>query len=259
MPIKNRIDMLSTGIRTPVGIKIYGADLKEIEKIGTELEMILKEVAGTRSVYAERTAGGYFLDFNLRRDQLARYGLTVKEAQMAIMSAIGGEPVTTTVEGRERYTVSVRYARELRDTVPELRRVLVPAMSGAQIPLEQMADINMVSGPAMIRDENGMLSGYVYVDLSVNDIGGYVKEAKKTVPGILHLPAGYSIAWSGQYENMVRVRERLKVVLPVTIALIFILLFNEKSGASFIRSVHAFSFCARNEFHLDTALPFDST
>jgi len=231
MPIKNRIDMLSTGIRTPVGIKIYGADLKEIEKIGTELEMILKEVAGTRSVYAERTAGGYFLDFNLRRDQLARYGLTVKEAQMAIMSAIGGEPVTTTVEGRERYTVSVRYARELRDTVPELRRVLVPAMSGAQIPLEQMADINMVSGPAMIRDENGMLSGYVYVDLSVNDIGGYVKEAKRTVAGRLHLPAGYSIAWSGQYENMVRVRERLKVVLPVTIALIFILLYMNTRSA----------------------------
>ncbi|MBI5598610.1 MAG: efflux RND transporter permease subunit [Deltaproteobacteria bacterium] len=231
MPIKNRIDLLSTGIRTPVGIKIYGADLKEIEKIGAELEMILKDVAGTRSVYAERTAGGYFLDFNLRRDQLARYGITVKEAEMAIMSAVGGEPVTTTVEGRERYTVNVRYARELRDTVPELRRVLVPAMSGAQIPLEQMADINMVSGPAMIRDENGMLSGYVYVDLSANDIGGYVKEAKRTVAGRLRLPAGYSIAWSGQYENMVRVRERLKVVLPVTIALIFILLYMNTRSA----------------------------
>ena len=231
MPIKNRIDMLSTGIRTPVGIKIYGADLKEIERIGIELEMILKDVAGTRSAYAERTAGGYFLDFNLKRDQLARYGLTVKEAQMVIMSAIGGEPVTTTVEGRERYTVSVRYARELRDTIPELRRVLVPAMSGAQIPLDQLADINMVYGPAMIRDENGMLSGYVYVDLSVNDIGGYVKEAKRTIAERFRLPAGYSIVWSGQYENMARVRERLKVVLPVTIALIFILLYMNTRSA----------------------------
>ncbi|MCR4286964.1 MAG: efflux RND transporter permease subunit, partial [Deltaproteobacteria bacterium] len=212
-------------------IKIYGADLKEIERIGIELEMILKDVAGTRSAYAERTAGGYFLDFNLRRDQLARYGLTVKEAQMVIMSAIGGEPVTTTVEGRERYTVSVRYARELRDTIPELRRVLVPAMSGAQIPLDQLADINMVYGPAMIRDENGMLSGYVYVDLSVNDIGGYVKEAKRTIAERFHLPAGYSMVWSGQYENMARVRERLKVVLPVTIALIFILLYMNTRSA----------------------------
>ena len=231
MPIKNRTDMLSTGIRTPVGIKIFGADLKEIEKIGSHLEMILKDVPGTRSVYAERTAGGYFLDFNLKRDQLARYGLTVKEAQMVIMSAIGGEPVTTTVEGRERYTVSVRYARELRDTLPKLRRVLVPAMSGNKIPLEQLADINLVYGPAMIRDENGMLSGYVYVDLSANDIGGYVKEAKKLVAEKLQLPVGYSIVWSGQYENMLRVWERLKIVIPVTIMLIFVLLYmNTKSA-----------------------------
>ncbi len=231
MPIKNRTDMLSTGIRTPVGIKIFGANLKEIEKIGSHLEMILKDVPGTRSVYAERTAGGYFLDFNLKRDQLARYGLTVKEAQMVIMSAIGGEPVTTTVEGRERYTVNVRYARELRDSLPKLRRVLVPAMSGGQIPLEQLADINLVYGPAMIRNENGMLSGYVYVDLSANDIGGYVKEAKKLVAEKLQLPAGYSIVWSGQYENMLRVWERLKIVIPVTIALIFALLYmNTKSA-----------------------------
>ncbi|MBI5827206.1 MAG: efflux RND transporter permease subunit, partial [Deltaproteobacteria bacterium] len=231
MPIKNRTDMLSTGIRTPVGIKIFGANLKEIEKIGSHLEMILKDVPGTRSVYAERTAGGYFLDFNLKRDQLARYGLTVKEAQMAIMSAIGGEPVTTTVEGRERYTVNVRYARELRDSLPKLRRVLVPAMSGNQIPLEQLADINLVYGPAMIRNENGMLSGYVYVDLSANDIGGYVKEAKKLVAEKLQLPAGYSIVWSGQYENMLRVWERLKIVIPVTIVLIFVLLYmNTKSA-----------------------------
>lgn len=230
MPIKNRIDMLSTGVRTPIGIKVFGADLKEIERIGTHLEMILKDVPGTRSIYAERTAGGYFLDFKLKREQLARYGLTIKEAEMVIMSAIGGEPITTTIEGRERYTVNVRYARELRDTLPKLRRVLVPTMGGAQIPLAELADIELVSGPAMIRDENGMLSGYVYVDLAGRDIGGYVTEAKKIVRDKLQLPAGYSLVWSGQYENMLRVRERLKVVVPVTFFLIFILLYmNTKS------------------------------
>lgn len=231
MPIKNRTDMLSTGIRTPIGIKILGADLKEIEKIGSHLEMIFKDIPGTRSVYAERTGVGYFLDFNLKRDQLARYGLTIKEAQMVIMSAIGGESVTTTVEGRERYTVNVRYTRELRDTLPELRRVLVPTMSGNQIPIEQLADINIAQGPAMIRNENGMLSGYVYVDLSVNDIGGYVKEAKRLLHERLRLPAGYTIVWSGQYENMERVKERLKIVVPFTIVLILTLLYmNTKSA-----------------------------
>ncbi|MBI3012445.1 MAG: efflux RND transporter permease subunit, partial [Elusimicrobia bacterium] len=224
MPIKNRIDMLSTGIRTPIGIKILGGDLKEIERLGTHIESIIQGVPGTRSVLAERTAGGYFLDFTLKRDQLARYGLSVKEAEMVIMSAIGGEPVTTTVEGRERYTVNVRYARELRDNLPKLRRVLVPTMSGAQIPLEQIADISLSYGPAMIRDENGMLSGYVYVDLMGRDIGGYVEEAKKIVQEKLTLPTGYSLIWSGQYENMLRVRERLKVVVPITIFLIFVLL-----------------------------------
>ncbi|MBI4396578.1 MAG: efflux RND transporter permease subunit, partial [Elusimicrobia bacterium] len=230
MPIKGRIDMLTTGVRTPIGIKVFGADLKEIEKIGSHLEVILKDVPGTRSVYAERTAGGYFLDFKLKRDQLARYGLTIDEAQMVIMSAIGGEPITTTVEGRERYTVSVRYARELRDSLPKLRRVLVPTMSGAQVPLSQLADIEIVTGPSMIRDENGMLSGYVYVDLTGRDVGGYVIEAKKAVSGKLTLPTGYSLVWSGQYENMLRVRERLKIVVPITIFLIFLLLYmNTKS------------------------------
>ena len=231
MPIKARIDMLTTGVRTPVGIKVFGADLKEIETIGTSLETILKDVPGTRSVYAERTAGGYFLDFTLKREQLARYGLTVKEAEEVLMSAVGGEPVTTTVEGRERYTVNVRYARELRDTLPKLRRVLVPTMSGAQIPLAELADIQLVTGPSMIRDENGMLSGYVYVDLAGRDVGGYVEEAKKAVRGKLSLPTGYSLVWSGQYENMLRVRERLKVVVPITVFLIFLLLYmNTKSS-----------------------------
>ncbi|MDP2941919.1 MAG: efflux RND transporter permease subunit, partial [Candidatus Omnitrophota bacterium] len=230
MPIKARIDMLSTGIRTPVGIKIYGADLKEIEALGTRLETILKDVKGTRSVFAERVTGGYFVDFDIKREQIARYGLSIKEVEMVIMSAIGGEPITTTVEGRERYTVNVRYARELRNDLPKLRRVLVPTMSGAQIPLEQLADIKLVLGPAMIRNENGMLSGYVYVDIAGRDVGSYVSDAKKAVQKELRVPTGYSMVWSGQYENMMRVRERLKVVIPVTIFIIFILLYmNTKS------------------------------
>ncbi|MEK6646900.1 MAG: CusA/CzcA family heavy metal efflux RND transporter [Candidatus Firestonebacteria bacterium] len=230
MPIKGRIDMLTTGVRTPIGIKIYGADLKEIEKVGTHLEMILKDVKGTRSIYAERVAGGYFLDFDLKREQLARYGLSIKEAEMVIMSAIGGEPITTTVEGRERYTINVRYARELRDTLPKLKRVLVPTMSGAQIPLAELADIRFSTGPAMIRDENGLLAGYVYVDITGRDIGGYVTDAKKKVSEELKLKTGYSLVWSGQYENMLRVKERLKIIIPLTIFIIFVLLYmNTKS------------------------------
>jgi Cu(I)/Ag(I) efflux system membrane protein CusA/SilA len=225
MPIKNRIDMLTTGVRTPVGIKIFGADLAVIERIGTEVEAALKDVRGTRSIYAERTAGGYFLDFDLKRQELARYGLSIQEAQMVIQSAVGGEAITTTVEGRERYTVNVRYAREMRDSLDRLQRVLVPTMSGAQIPLAQIADIRLTTGPAMIRDENGMLAGYVYVDLAGRDIGGYVEEAKRVVAGKVRVPTGYSLQWSGQYENMLRVRERLKIVIPITVFLIFVLLY----------------------------------
>ncbi|MBI5622736.1 MAG: efflux RND transporter permease subunit [Elusimicrobia bacterium] len=224
MPIKARIDMLSTGVRTPIGIKIFGSDLAEIERIGTDLEGILKGVPGTRSVYAERTAGGYFVDFNLKREQLARYGLSVKEAEAVIMSAIGGETVTTTVEGRERYTVSVRYAREFRDDLAKLKRVLVPAMGGAQVPLAQLADVSLKLGPAMIRNENGLLAGYVYVDVAGRDIGGYVGEAKEKAAEALRLPTGYSLQWSGQYENMARVKERLKVVIPLTLFIIIFLL-----------------------------------
>jgi copper/silver efflux system protein len=231
MPIKARIDMLSTGVRTPIGIKILGADLREIEKIGARLETLLRNVPGTRSVFAERVAGGYFLDFDLRRDQLARYGLTVADAQNIIMSAIGGENVTTTVEGRARYPVNIRYPRELRDNIDRLREVLVPTPSGAQIPIAQLADIRKVSGPSMLRNENGMLAGYVFVDLSSNDIGGYVEKAKEIVGKGLQLPTGYSLIWSGQYENMLRVRERLKIVIPLTLVLIFALLYmNTKSA-----------------------------
>jgi len=226
MPIKARIDMLSTGIRTPVGIKIYGPNLKEIEKIGIRLEQIIKPLPGTRSVYAERVSGGYFLDFTLKREQLARYGLTIEDAEDIIMSAVGGENITTAIQGPERYGVSVRYARDYRDSIEKLQRVLVPTMSGAQIPLQQLADISVSLGPAMIRDENGMLAGYVYVDIEeAKDIGGYVAQAKKTTLDKLQLPAGYSLQWSGQFENMLRVREHLKIVLPLTVLIIFILLY----------------------------------
>jgi Cu(I)/Ag(I) efflux system membrane protein CusA/SilA len=231
MPIKARIDMLTTGVRTQIGIKIFGPDLGVIENVGAEIERAIRDVPGTRGVYAERTAGGYFLDFDLRRDRLARYGLTVQDAQDVILSAIGGEAVTRTVEGRERYTVNVRYARELRDDLESLKRVLVPTMSGAQIPLAELADIRFATGPSMIRDEDGMLAGYVYVDISASDIGGFVERAKAAVAGSVTVPTGYTLKWSGQYENMLRVRERLKIVVPVTLFVIFILLYlNTKSA-----------------------------
>jgi Cu(I)/Ag(I) efflux system membrane protein CusA/SilA len=231
MPIKARIDMLTSGVRTPVGIKILGSDLQEIERLGTHLEMILPQVPGTRSVFAERTGGGYFLDFTLKRDHLARHGLTIKEAEIVIMSAVGGEPITTTVEGRERYTINVRYARELRDDLDKLRRVLVPTPAGAHVPLAELADLRLATGPGMIRDENGLLSGYVYVDIANRDIGSYVEEAKKLVQEELPLPTGYTLTWSGQYENMLRVRERLKLVVPITLFLIFVLLYTNTKSA----------------------------
>jgi Cu(I)/Ag(I) efflux system membrane protein CusA/SilA len=232
MPIKNRIDMLTTGIRTPVGVKIYGADIKEVERIGTRIEALLKPVYGTRSVFAERTGGGYFLDFEWKRDSLARYGLSIDDAQMVVMSAIGGDTVTTTVEGRERYPVSVRYFRDYRSSMDQLERVLVPTMNGKeQIPIRQLADIRMVSGPAMLRDENGMLSGYVYIDVAGRDIGSYVDEAKHVLRDKVRLPPGYSLAWSGQYEAMERVKEKLKVVIPITLFIIVLLMYvNTGSG-----------------------------
>jgi copper/silver efflux system protein len=254
-PIKARIDMLSTGIPTAVGIKIMGADLEKIQQLGEHIEMLLKDVSGTKSVFAERTAGGYFLDFTLKRPELARYGLTIDQANSIVMSAIGGENVTTTIEGRERYPVNVRYFRGFRDDIEKLRRVLVPvrpggsspsggtggAMGGsggtsgpgvAHVPITEIAEISMKTGPGMIRDENGRLSGYVRIDLdtSKRDIGSYVTDAKKIIKANLQLPAGYQLIWSGQFELMERVKERLFVVVPITIFLIFLLLyFNTRS------------------------------
>jgi Cu(I)/Ag(I) efflux system membrane protein CusA/SilA len=230
MPIKNRTDMLATGIRTPVGIKVFGANLDEIQRIGENLEAILRKVPGTRSVFAERAAGGYFVDIIPKREAIARYGLTVEDVQNVIMTAIGGETISTTIEGRERYTINLRYPRDLRSDLDQLEHVLVMSSLGRQVPLKEVADISLVNGPSMIRDENGMLAGYVYVDITGRDVGGYVEDAKRAVAAELKLPTGYSIVWSGQYENMLRVRERLKVVLPLTIVLIFLLLYaNTKS------------------------------
>jgi Cu(I)/Ag(I) efflux system membrane protein CusA/SilA len=225
MPIKARIDMLTTGVRTPVGIKIFGPDLQQIEQVGKRLEMVAQTVPGTRSVYAERVAGGYFLDFDIKREEIARYGLTVMDIGQIIESAIGGESIATTIEGRERYPINVRYLRELRDEPEKLRRVLVTTPTGTQVPLAQLTTLRFHAGPAMIRDEDGMLSGYVYVDMAGRDIGSYVEDLKRMVHAQVTLPPGYTLAWSGQYEFMQRVRERLKIFVPLTIAIIFVLFY----------------------------------
>jgi len=234
MPIKGRLDMLSTGVRTPVGIKIMGADLGSIERIAKETEAAVAKVPGTRSAYAERVAGGYFLDFVLKRDKLARYGLSIDDANTMVMTAVGGDNQSMTVEGRERYGINVRYARDYRDDLQALRRVLLPLPGGlGQIPMEEIADVGLAHGPSMIRDENGMLAGYVYVDFDTTkiDVGRYVQQAKLAVASQVTVPAGYLMTWSGQYESMLRVKERLKLILPLTLVLIFGLLFmNTKSA-----------------------------
>ena len=234
MPIKGRLDMLSTGIRTPVGIKIMGANLTTIERVAKETEAAVAKVPGTRSAYAERVAGGYFLDFVLKRDKLARYGLSIDDANMMVMTAVGGDTQSITVEGRERYGINVRYARDYRDDLPALRRVLLPLPGGrGQIPMEEIADVVLAEGPSMIRDENGLLAGYVYVDFDTSkiDVGTYVDQAKLAVAASVKVPTGYSMTWSGQYENMLRVKERLKFIVPLTLVLIFALLYMNTRSA----------------------------
>ncbi len=231
MPIKNRIDMLSTGIRTPIGIKILGPDLNVIQTIGEETERLLKQLPETRSVLSERTASGYYIDFQLKREELARYGLTVDDAQMTLMSAIGGEVISTTIEGRERYTIAVRYAQDFRKNLSQLKRVLIPTPAGAHIPLSAIAKIQLMEGPAMIRNENGYLAGYVYIDIKNTDIGSYIAKAKNAVKDQIRIPKGYFLEWSGQYENMNRVKERLKMILPLTLFLIFLLLYVNTQSA----------------------------
>ncbi|HEY7183539.1 MAG TPA: efflux RND transporter permease subunit, partial [Blastocatellia bacterium] len=227
MPVKGRIDMLTTGVRTPVGLKISGSDVAQIEAIGARVESLLNSVAGARSVFSERTGHGYFLDIEWNREALARYGLSVEEAGVTVENAIGGENIATTVEGRARYPVNVRYMRDFRSDLGALGRVLVPTSNGQrQIPLAELAGIRTTVGPAMIRDENGLLTGYLYVDLEGRDPASYIAEANRLLDKQAGLiPPGYSLAWSGQYEAMARVYERLKFAIPLTLALIFLLLY----------------------------------
>src|SRR5262245_8127090 len=224
-PIRNRLDMLSTGIKTPVGIKVLGSDLNVIQEIGREIERTLQQVPGTRSVYAERVAQGYFTDIDIDRDAIARYGLKIQDVQDVIESALGGENITQTIEGRERYPVNVRYASDFRQDLTALDRVLVKAPNGAHVMLGQVARIAISPGPAMIRDEDAQLAGYVYVDTATRDIGGYVDQARTAVEKNVNLPPGYTLQWTGQYEFQLRARERLKLLLPIVFFLIFMLLY----------------------------------
>lgn len=224
-PIRTRIDMITTGIRTPVGVKVLGPDLETIQRIGLQVEKVLQQVPGTRSAFFERVTGGYYLDIQVRRDDAARFELAVGDVQDVVEAAIGGMPLTTTIEGRERYPVSVRYARDFRENVSQLARVLIPTSSGAQIPLTQVADITVRSGPAMIKNEEGFLAGFLYIDVTGRDMGRYVEEAKELVARQVNVPAGYQLVWSGQYEYLARVVERLWIVVPITLFLVFLLLY----------------------------------
>ncbi|OIO65513.1 MAG: cation transporter [Candidatus Marinimicrobia bacterium CG1_02_48_14] len=225
MPIKTRIDMLSTGIKTPVGIKIMGGNLDTLNALTARVQSVVQKIPGTLSAYADKVTGGNFLDFEIKRDEAARYGLTVGDIQDIIQSAIGGMNVTFTVEGLERYPVNVRYPRELRDSIEKLRRIMIPTPVGAQIPISQVADIFIHKGAPVIKSENARRTGWVYVDLTGIDVGTYVNRAKKVVARELTLPEGYSIIWSGQYEYMERANQRLKIVVPVTLTIIFMLLY----------------------------------
>ncbi|MFL5106604.1 MAG: efflux RND transporter permease subunit, partial [Xanthobacteraceae bacterium] len=226
MPIKARIDMLSTGIRTPVGVKVFGTDLAEMEKLARQVEAVIRTVPGTTSAYAERAIGGYYLNIDPDRAQLARYGLMVGDLQGLIAMALGGEPVTTTVEGRERYTVSIRYPRDYRsDPQAIATQVLIPTPDGATVPLGQVAKVTLAQGPASIRTENAQLAIYIFVDLRDRDIGGYVTDAQKAVAAQVAFPAGYYVMWSGQFEYLERAKARLQIVVPVTILIIFLLLY----------------------------------
>src|SRR5574343_662985 len=226
MPIKARIDMLSTGIRTPIGIKVFGKDLGEMEKVAKEIEAVVKAVPGTTSAFAERITGGSYLNIEPNREALARYGLSVGELQDIIGTALGGEMVTTTVEGRERFGVTVRYPRELRSDPQQIsQQVLVPTMDGAMIPLGQLAKVEVAKGTPGIRTENALLSAYIFVDIRDRDIGGYVADAKKAVAAQVKFPPGYYVTWSGQFECMERAIEKMKIVVPITLLTIFLLLY----------------------------------
>lgn len=229
-PIRARIDMLSTGIRTPIGIKVQGENLEEIQRIGIEIETILKKEKGVRSIFAERTSGGYYIDIDIKRELAAKYGLTIDGIQKSLLSSLGGETISTTVEKRERYSIQIRYPREYRDSLESITKVLIPTTNGAHIPLSYLATIEYNIGPTMIRDENGFLTGYVYLDTTESDLLGFVNRMKSIVQNEVDIPKGIFLEWSGQYENIIRVRDRMVFVIPITLVLIFVLLYiNTKS------------------------------
>ena len=231
MPIKGRNDMLATGIRTPVGVKVFGPDLAELERIGREIENAVRMVAGTRSVFAERAVSGYYLDIDIDRRAAARHGLNVGDVQAVIATAVGGMTITQTVEGRQRFGVRVRYPQELRDTPERLASVLIPVAHGtAQVPLGQIARITSVAGPMVVRTEGAMPTAWVYVDVAGRDIGRYVVDAQREVAARVTLPAGYSVVWSGQYEYMQRAKAKMRFVIPATLLLIFLLLYVNFNG-----------------------------
>jgi Cu(I)/Ag(I) efflux system membrane protein CusA/SilA len=225
MPIQTRTEMLATGFRSVLGLKIFGPDLQVIEQIGKEIEAAVGMVPGTRSVLSERTTGGYFIDFKIRRQEAARYGLQVADVEDLIETAIGGKEISMTIEGRERYPIQLRYPRELRDDVEALKRVLVPTPTGAQVPMAQLADLRITTGPPSIRDEGGQLVGYVFIDVTGRDLVGYVEEAKKMIAQMVQIPKGYYLSWAGQFQYFERAKARLIVVVPLTLAIIFVLLF----------------------------------
>jgi copper/silver efflux system protein len=225
MPIQTRTEMLATGIRSNLGIKILGPDLSEIERLGVKIEHLLQGLPGTRSAYAERVTGGYYLDFRINREAVARYGLRVEDVEEVIESAIGGKNISQTVEGRERYPINVRYLRALRDDPESLRRVLVETPRGAKIPMAQLAQISLTTGPPSIRDEQGSLAGIVFVDVAGRDLAGYVAEAQRVIRGQVPLKPGYRLEWGGQFQYLERAKARLQIVVPLTVFLIFVLLY----------------------------------
>src|SRR5213594_1702363 len=230
MPIQTRTEMLTTGFRSVLGIKVFGPDLGGIQKLAVQIEKGLADVPNTRSAFAERTVGGYFLDFTVNREAAARYGLKVGDVNDIIESAIGGKNITTTVEGRERYPVNTRYARDFREDLDALKRVLVPTPTGAQVPISLLADIRYKTGPPSVRSENGKLVGFVFVDITTSDIDGYVRKASQQLSQRIQYPPGYYIEWTGQFQYLEAAKERLKIVIPLTLLIIFVLLYmNTKS------------------------------
>ena len=263
MPIKTRIDMLSTGIKTPVGIKVMGNDLKVLSRIGEELEAVVRTVPGTLSAISERVVGGSYLDIRIDRLSAARYGINVGTIQEIIQTAVGGMSISESVEGLERYPISVRYDRDFRSDIDSLKRVLVPGAGGRHIPLEQLTQISITSDPDSIKSENGRRTAWVYVDIKDIDIGTYVKNAKEAVAAHVKVPPGYNIVWSGQYEYMEKARARLQVIIPLTILIIFVIIYSNtkslvKTAIVFLAVpfslVGAFWFLYLLDYHLSVAV-----